>query len=58
MARNDRVKASNTRAAVAYASGGVLAGAGLLLLLWPDAPKGAQAQVSANGFELGWSQRF
>ena len=57
-ARNDRIARDRTVAVVGLAAGGALAATGLVVLLWPSAPRGVQAQVSATGASLGLSGAF
>jgi hypothetical protein len=56
--RNDRIGTDRTAAAIGFVSGGALAATGLVLLLWPDAPKGLVATASSKGGFLGYAQAF
>jgi hypothetical protein len=56
-ARNDRIKANNLGAALSYVGGGAAVVTGLLLVLWPEAPR-VSAGASAHGFEFGYEARF
>lgn len=55
--RNDRIEGNNLGAAVSYIGGGALAATGLLLLLWPEAPR-VSAQASSSGFDFGYRTQF
>ena len=57
-ARNDRIARDRTVAVVGLAAGGALAATGLVVLLWPSAPRGVQAHVSATGASLGLTRAF
>lgn len=57
-ARNDRIARDRTLAVVGLAAGGALATTGLIVLLWPSAPRGVQAQVSPGGVSLGFTRPF
>lgn len=57
-ARNDRIARDRTVAVVGLAAGGALATTGLVLLLWPSAPRGLRAQVSPAGASIGLTREF
>ncbi len=56
-ARNERIKDNNLAAALSYVGGGAFAVTGLVLLLWPDAPR-VTASPTASGFEFGYATHF
>jgi len=55
--RNDRIHGNNVGAAVSYIGGGAAAVTGLLLLLWPEAPR-VSAHASSSGVEFGYRADF
>lgn len=56
--RNDRVIAHNTGAAIGYVAGGAVVATGLVLLLWPHAPRGVAGGVSSTGASVQYELQF
>lgn len=57
-ARNARIDRLNVGAAVAFGAGAVVAGAGVALLLWPQAPRGVQISFGPGGGRIGYEKSF
>ena len=56
--RNDRISHLNTASAVSFVVGGVAAGTGIVLLLWPSASKNVQVSVTPLGAQFGYTASF
>lgn len=56
--RNQRIENDRTIATGAWIAGGVLATTGLVLLLWPSAPKAIRAGAAPGGASLGFGGNF
>ena len=57
-ARNSRIDALNTSSAASFIGAGALAGTGLVLLLWPNAPKNVRASWAPGGGAAFWTSHF
>jgi len=58
VARNGRISSLNTGSAVSFVAGGALLGTGLVLLLWPSAPKNVQVSGGPSGGRVGYEGFF
>lgn len=58
VARNDKISTLNTAGVVSFVAGGAMLGTGLVLLLWPSAPKNVQVSGSPGGGEVGYVGSF
>jgi hypothetical protein len=58
VARNSRISKLNTAGVASFVAGGAAAGTGLVLLLWPSAPKNVQVSVLPGGGRVGYVGSF
>jgi hypothetical protein len=58
VARNNRISTANTAGIVSFVVGGAAVGTGLVLLLWPSAPKNVQVSWSPGGGRVGYVGSF
>lgn len=58
VARNGRISSLNTGSAVSFVAAGALLGTGLVLLLWPSAPKNVQVSGGPSGGRVGYEGFF
>ena len=56
--RNGRISRFNAGSVVSFAAGGAMAATGLVLLLWPSAPKNVSVSWLPGGGQLGYFTRF
>lgn len=57
-ARNGRISRFNGASIASFAAGGAAVGAGLVLLLWPSAPKNVSVSWQPGGAQVGYSASF
>jgi hypothetical protein len=57
-ARNDRINTLNVASVASFAAGGAFVATGIVLLIWPDAPRNVQVSTSPLGAGASWTGAF